>query len=336
MPGPGEACLAPTARRERKAARGVRICIVGCGAVGSIFAANLALLEGVEVWAYDVSREHVDAINRDGLRLSGVADLVGPVRATSDPTELPPARYGIVATKGMHTRSAIEAAAAAFADEGAVVSVQNGLGNEEVVAEQVERVMRGTTFPAGHLVAPGHVSWETSGDTWIGPFEPRPAPMALVGELAEILSRAGLPTTAHEDARGAQWNKAIFNASTNPVAALTLLTHGALTDFAPTRRLVSSLIEEGRAVAAALGIELMGDPEEMVEHAARVVHGHRPSMLQDVLAQRETEVEFLNGAIVRYGEAAGVAAPLNKAIWALVQGLERSWPTTTEREAQNP
>jgi 2-dehydropantoate 2-reductase len=312
----------------------LRIAVIGCGAVGSIFAANLALLDDVEVWAYDLSQDHVAAINRDGLRLSGVAELVGPVRATSDASSLPPARFGIVATKGMHTRSAIQAAAHAFADEAsAVVSVQNGLGNEEVIAEKVGQVIRGTTFPAGHLVAPGHVGWETSGDTWIGPFEPRPARMDLVDELADVLTRAGLPTSAHADARGAQWNKAIFNASTNPVAALTLLTHGALTDFAPTRQLVSGLIEEGRAVAAALGIELAGDPEDMVEHAARVVHGHRPSMLQDVLARRATEVEFLNGAIVRYGEKAGVAAPLNRAIWALVQGLELSWPSATERKA---
>jgi 2-dehydropantoate 2-reductase len=146
-----------------------------------------------------------------------------------------------------------------------------------------------------------------------------------VSALADLLSRSGLNTVALEDARGAQWNKAVFNASTNPVAALTLLTHGALTDYEPTRRLVSALIAEGRAVASALGIELHGDPEDMVEHAARVVHSHKPSMLQDVLARRETEVDYMNGAIAAYGRDAGVPTPLNEAIWALVKGLELSW-----------
>ena len=129
----------------------MRICVVGCGAVGSLFAANLGTLDDVEVWAYDLARDHVDAINRDGLRLTGAGEVVGNVRATSDAGELPACDFGIVATKAMHTDAAIAATAHAFAD-GAVASVQNGIGNEEAIAEHVERVIRGTTFPAGHVV----------------------------------------------------------------------------------------------------------------------------------------------------------------------------------------
>src|SRR5439155_13871646 len=132
------------ARERGRSLLRVRICVVGCGAVGSLFAANLARLEDVEVWAYDLARDHVDAINRDGLRLSGAEDVVGPVRATSDAADLPPCDFGIVATKAMHTATAIEATAAAFA-RGAVASVQNGVGNEEAIAGHVERVIRGTT-----------------------------------------------------------------------------------------------------------------------------------------------------------------------------------------------
>src|SRR4051812_2250742 len=153
----------------------MKVCIVGCGAVGSLFAANLAQLEDVEVWAYDLARDHVEAINAHGLRLSGAGEVVGQVRATSDAAELPPCDFGIVATKAMHTASAIAATAAAFSD-GSVCSVQNGLGNEEALAEHVSRVIRGTTFPAGRIVAPGHVHWDVKGDTTIGPFEPSPAP----------------------------------------------------------------------------------------------------------------------------------------------------------------
>ncbi|TMM21511.1 MAG: hypothetical protein E6F97_08330, partial [Actinobacteria bacterium] len=124
----------------------VRVCIVGCGAVGSLFAANLAQLEDVEVWAYDLARDHVDAINAGGLRLSGAGEVVGQVRATAEAGELPGCDFGIVATKAMHTESAIAATAHAFAD-GSVASVQNGIGNEEAIAGHVERVVRGTTFP---------------------------------------------------------------------------------------------------------------------------------------------------------------------------------------------
>jgi 2-dehydropantoate 2-reductase len=304
----------------------MRICVVGCGAVGSLFAANLAQLDDVEVWAYDLSREHVDAINRDGLRLSGSGDVVGRLQATVDADELPPCDFGIVATKAMHTAAAVDATARAFAD-GAVATVQNGLGNEEAIAEHAERVIRGTTFPAGRLLEPGHVQWDVKGDTTLGPFEPRPAPQAAIERLADACTRAGMPTTAVADARGPQWRKVIFNAATNPLGALTRLTHGRVCERPDLRALVTSLVDEGKAVAAAQLIELDDDPELLIDHAARrdVAYDHKASMLQDVEARRPTEVDYLNGGIVRFGRELNVPTPLNEAIWALVRGLEASW-----------
>jgi 2-dehydropantoate 2-reductase len=304
----------------------VRVCVVGCGAVGSLFAANLAQLEDVEVWAYDLARDHVEAINARGLRLSGAGELVGRVSATSDAAELPPSDFGIVATKAMHTESAIAATAHVFA-EGAVCSVQNGLGNEEALARHVARVIRGTTFPAGRVVEPGRVQWDVKGDTTIGPFEPSPAPLEEVERLAEACTRAGLPTAAVADARGPQWRKVIFNAATNPVGALTGLTHGRVCEDPALRRLVSGLVDEGKAVADAQGIVLDADPEELIDHAARpeVAYDHKASMLQDVEARRETEIDYLNGGVARFGREHGVPTPLNEGILALVKGLERSW-----------
>jgi 2-dehydropantoate 2-reductase len=304
----------------------MKVCIVGCGAVGSLFAANLAQLEDVEVWAYDLSREHVDAINRDGLRLSGAGEVLGRLTATSEPAALPVCDFGIVATKAMHTSAAVEATAAAFVG-GCVATVQNGLGNEEAIAKSAGRVIRGTTFPAGKLVEPGHVQWDVKGDTTFGPFEPRPAPFEEVERLAEACTRAGMPTTAVRDARGPQWRKVIFNAATNPVGALTRLTHGRVCEDPELRRFVSGLVDEGKAVAAAQGIELDADPEDLIDHAARpeVAYDHKASMLQDVEARRPTEIDYLNGGIVRFGQEQGVATPLNRAIWSLVKGLEQSW-----------
>jgi 2-dehydropantoate 2-reductase len=304
----------------------VRVCIVGCGAVGSLFAANLAQLEDVEVWAYDLAREHVDAINANGLRLSGAGEVVGRLRATTDPGELPACDFGIVATKAMHTESAVAATAHAFA-AGSVASVQNGVGNEEAIAGHVERVIRGTTFPAGRILEPGHVQWDVKGDTTFGPFEPSPAPRAEIERLADACTRAGLPSEAVADARGPQWRKVIFNASTNPVGALTGLTHGRVCEDPALRALVSGLVDEGKAVAAAQGIVLDADPEELIDHAARpdVAYNHKSSMLQDVEARRATEIDYLNGGIVRFGREQGVPTPLNEGILALVRGVERSW-----------
>ena len=304
----------------------MRVCVVGCGAVGSLFAANLAQLDDVEVWAYDLFREHVEAINRDGLRLSGAGEMLGRLTATSDPTELPTCDFGIVATKAMHTAAAIEATAAAFA-HGCVATVQNGLGNEEAIAKNVERVIRGTTFPAGKLLEPGHVQWDVKGDTTLGPFEPRPAPFAEIERLADACTRAGMPTTAVRDARGPQWRKVIFNAATNPVGALTRLTHGRVCEDPELRRLVSGLVDEGKSVAAAQGIELDADPEDLIDHAAKpeVAYNHKASMLQDVEARRPTEIDYLNGGIFRFGSEHGFPTPLNRAIWSLVKGVEASW-----------
>jgi 2-dehydropantoate 2-reductase len=294
--------------------------------VGSLFAANLASLDGVDVWAYDLDRAHVDAINEHGLRLVGAGELVGRLRATSDPAELPPCDFGIVATKAMHTSGAVSTVAHAFAD-GAVASVQNGVGNEEAIAEHVGRVIRGTTFPAGKLLEPGVVQWDVKGDTTLGPFEPSPAGVDEIERLADACTRAGMPTHAVSDARPAQWRKVIFNAATNPIGALTGLTHGRVCERPDLRRLVSALVDEGKAVAAAQRIELDADPEELIDHAARpdVAYGHKASMLQDVEAHRPTEVDYLNGGIARFGRELGVPTPLNTAITALVKGLEASW-----------
>ncbi len=304
----------------------MKVCVVGCGAVGSLFAANLATLEDVEVWAYDAARAHVDAINRHGLRLVGAGEVTGHVRATTDPDDLPACDFGIVATKAMHTESAIAATAHAFVG-GSVATVQNGLGNEEVVAAHCSRVIRGTTFPAGKILEPGVVQWDVKGETTLGPFEAAPAPLDEIELLAEACTRGGMPTAAVADARGPQWRKVIFNAATNPVGALTGLTHGRVCEQPALRSLVTRLVDEGKAVAAAQGIELDSDPEELIDYAARpeIAYDHKASMLQDVEARRQTEVDYLNGGIVEFGRRHGVETPGHAAIWALVKGMEASW-----------
>ncbi len=302
----------------------MKVGIVGSGAVGSLFAAHLAQLDEVETWVYDVSQAHVDAINANGLRLTGVGEVHSYPRATTEAGELPALDFGIVATKGMHTGSAIKATAGAFAD-GAVCSVQNGIGNEEVIADFVPRVIRGTTFPAGKLLEPGVVQWDTAGKTWIGPFEPKPATMGQVRKLADLLTRSGMETLALEDARGAQWTKLIFNAASNALCSLTRLPHGraALNEY--VRWVMDGVIEEGKAVAAALGIAMEKDPAELLEESIEVALDHKPSMLQDVLAQRPTEIDQLNGGLVHFGREVGVPTPLNQAAWSLIKGLEASW-----------
>lgn len=301
-----------------------RVCIVGCGAIGGLFAACLGQLPELEVWVYDTSWQTVAAINAGGVRLTGALSFRGRVQARSNPSEIPPCRFGIVATKGTVTAAAIAAAARIFPDA-AVCTVQNGIGNEEEIARHVPRVIRGVTLPAVMSTGPGSVQVTGTGQTWIGPYEPQPATPAEIEQLAELLTRSGLETLALEDARGAQWTKLLFNCATNPVCALTGLTHGQMCDHAPSRELSGQLLDEGLAVTQALGITLTEDPVEMVDRLGQANYLHKPSMLQDVLARRPTEIATLNGGIVAAGLEAGIPTPLNAAITSLILGLQYSW-----------
>ena len=302
-----------------------RICIVGCGALGSVIAAHLARLEDVEVYVFDAAESHVRAIQEHGLRISGAANFSTTLFATTNPEEIPSCDFGIFATKSIHTRTAVTQTARIFGPSAAVCSVQNGVGNEEIIAEQVRYVIRGATTMAAHMIAPGHAGFELYSELWIGPFEPSGTPYSLVEQFAGILNRAGLRVVPMQDARGAQWTKLIFNSAVNPVGALTLLHHGAATRFPPTHELYEALLLEGESVAKALGIPLHGDPRHMVNEGASAPGKRNASMLMDVFAKRQTEVDFINGAIADAGEKLGVPVPLNRAIWQLVKGLEHSW-----------
>ncbi len=227
--------------------RPVRVAVVGCGAIGSLYAAHLARGPGVEVWAVDPWAEHVAAIERDGLRVTGLADFVAPVHARTDGRDLPACDFGIVATKALHTRAAVAGARAALADA-AVVSVQNGLGNEEVVAEVVPRVIRGSIVTAGAVVAPGVVRYDARATRGSGRSSPGRRRWRAVEQLAGLLTEGGLRTHALHDARGPQWTKVVFNSATSPLAALTGLSVGRVCTDAALRRQVDALVAEALAV----------------------------------------------------------------------------------------
>jgi len=303
----------------------IKVCIVGCGALGSVIAAHLARLDDVEVHAYDVAAEHVRAIRAQGLRVSGAAEFTSKVNAVSDPRDIPPCEVGIFAIKSLQTRAAAAETAHIFQNAVGVCSVQNGLGNEELMAERVPNVIRGATTMAAQLRGPAHAVFEFYSDLWIGPFEPSGTPFENVERFAALMTRAGLRVVLMRDARGAQWTKLIFNSAANPVGALTRLHHGAATRYAPSAALYEALLREGETVAKALGISLHGDPRAMVAEGARAPGKRNASMLIDVLNGRNTEVDFINGAIADVGEKLGVPVPLNRAVWQLVKGLEHSW-----------
>jgi 2-dehydropantoate 2-reductase len=302
-----------------------RVCIVGCGAIGSLYAAHLARV--AEVWAFVRRQDHAGSLNRDGLRVSGKHEFHVSMKATNKSSELPDCELGIVATKATQVEEAISSIGQRF-DQGAVISAQNGLGSEEIISAHTRgQVIRGTTFMSGTKHSDTHVQLELDTATWIGPFEPRHTDYAVVKEAADLINAAGLKAEALQDARPAQWSKLIFNASVNGVSALTGLPHSPHfadeSEFSGLGHLLHELIDEGKQVAAAAGIQLHEDPWEMNKIGART--NHPPSMLYDVRHQLETEVDFLSGAIAREAERAGVRAPLHTSVYRLIKGKEGSW-----------
>ena len=302
-----------------------RVCVIGCGAIGSIYAAHLARV--AEVYAFVRREEHARALNEHGLRVSGTHNFSASLRAETNPGKLPEFDFGIVCTKAMQTEDAVRPVGHLF-DGGVVISAQNGLGCEEILARHTKGyVVRGTTFMSGTRHSDTHVEYELDTATWLGPFEPRNTPFPVVKEAAELILASGLKAEALEDARPAQWSKLIFNASVNSVAALTELPHCPLfakeDDFSDLGRLLHDLIDEGKRVAAALGIKLHEDPWEMNKVGAET--NHPPSMLYDIKHHLPTEVDYLGGAIAREAERAGLSAPLHTALYRLIKGKEASW-----------
>jgi len=302
-----------------------RVCIVGCGAIGSLYAVHLARV--VEVWAFVRREEHAIALKRDGLRVSGKHEFHVSLKATSRPEEIPDCDLAIVATKARQVEESFALVGHHF-NHGAALSAQNGLGSEELIAEHTRgQIIRGTTFMSGTRHSDTHVQYELDTATWMGPFEPRHTPVTVVKEAAELIVAGGLKAEALPDARPAQWSKLIFNASVNGVSALTGLPHSP--HFADETRpeslghLLHDLIDEGKRVAEAAGVRLHEDPWAMNKIGAMT--NHPPSMLYDARHQLLTEVDFLSGAIAREARRAGVSAPLHTAVYQLIKGKEASW-----------
>jgi 2-dehydropantoate 2-reductase len=302
-----------------------RVCIIGCGSIGSLYAAHLAKVS--EVWAFVRRPEHARALNDQGLNVTGTHSFHVNLRASHQPSEMPQFDLGIVSSKATQTAEAVGPVAHLF-QKGAILSTQNGLGSEEIIARLSKSfVMRGTTFMSGTRHNDTHVQYELDTATWLGPFEPTNTPFSLVKEAADLIVSSGLKAVALEDARPAQWSKLIFNASVNSVSALTELPHSyhfsEEEKFSDLGNLLHALIEEGKQVAAGLGVKLYEDPWEMNKIGAQT--DHPPSMLYDIRHKLATEVDFLGGAIAREAHRAGIPAPLHTALYRLIKAKEASW-----------
>jgi 2-dehydropantoate 2-reductase len=271
--------------------------------------------------------DHADALNREGLRITGRSDRHATLVASADPDELPAFDLGIVATKADGLDDAAASLAGRF-PEATIMTTLNGLGAEEVVRAHGEwPLVSAVTFMSGTKHSDTEVEYILDTATWMGPYED--TPYEQVEEIGELVRSSGLKAETFPDLRPARWSKLIFNATVNAVAALTGLPHDShfAREESPADlgHLVHDLVDEGKAVAAAAGIELYEDPWEMNVLATQRGHAHYPSMLEDVEAHRTTEIDLITGSLVREAERHGVPVPLHTALLRLVKAKEDAW-----------
>jgi 2-dehydropantoate 2-reductase len=312
-----------------------RVCVVGAGVIGSLYAAHLARL--ADVWVLARREEHARALAEQGLRVSGKHDFTATLSATTDPAALPEADLVVLATKATDLDAAV-ARLAGRLPGALVMTVQNGLGAEEIVGRHGHwPLVSAITFMAGVRHSDTHVEYELDTETWLGPYAGTGTAYKPVEEIAALLVESGLRARPFPDLRPAQWSKLIFNATVNTVAALTDLPH--VSQFsavnAPTDlgHLVFELMAEGKRVAEAAGVELHEDPWEMnvlavrrgETAAAAGNYAHVPSMLEDVRSRRGTEVDFITGSLVREAGRLAVPAPLHTAMYRLVKARESAY-----------
>ena len=318
----------------------MKICVLGAGALGCAIGGVLTEA-GNEVWLVNRGREHVDAMRVNGLtmRENGV-DRTVPVRATTDCNEILQASGTvdliIVLVKSFHTDTAIKAAAPIIGEATVVLSLQNGLGHEDILAAAVgrQRVLAGKTYAGGVMIGPGHIVVGTKGrETHIGELDGRIT--ERVTRVADVFNRAGLLTTVSANIMGTMWDKLLVNVATGALSGITGLTYGELYKIPEVEACAIAAVNEAMQVANAHKIVLsVTDPRApWVKAAAGLPPEFKASMLQSLEKGSVTEIDFINGAVVRWGAEVGVATPVNQALVACVKGVERAM---LNRQIQNP
>lgn len=306
----------------------MKIVVIGAGAMGSIYGGALAEA-GNEVYFLDVYKEHVDAINKDGLWIEGCGKdrFIKNIKATSNPNEVGVVDLAIVFVKSTITDTAIEQNKAVIGDNTVVLTLQNGLGNIEKLKTVVkeEQIIAGTTAHGSNMLGPGKIRHAGHGTTVIG--ELNGVVTERIKVISQLFEEAHLePVMISKNVMGLIWDKLLVNVGVNPLTAITGLRNGQLLDYAETEWIGSEAVSEGMKVAEAMGIKL--ETPDAVAHFKEVCIGTGPnisSMLADVNNKRKTEISNINGAIVKEAEKYNIETPINKVLTNLVLLKEKMY-----------
>lgn len=300
----------------------MKIAVIGAGAMGSLFGGLLAE-SGAEVWLFDIRTEQIAAINQNGLNIEKDGHFRHVhIKATTDPDLIEKADLAIVFVKSPQTRPAADIAGKLVGSEGLVLTLQNGMGNADIIAETVarDRIVAGTTSHGATLLAPGRIRHAGTGATIIGMWAGKN--LGHADRVARVMTRAGIETEVVQNVQSVIWNKLLINVGINAVTALTAIKNGQILDLEITRNLSRAAVEEAMSVARAQGIQVDEDAVEHVFQVAKATGANRSSMGQDVDNKRLTEIDAINGAVVRIAEKLGLKVPVNLTLTALVETLQ--------------
>lgn len=300
----------------------MRIAVLGAGAMGCLYGGCLAR-SGNEVVFVDVVQKCIETINSQGITLvqNGKSFVIHATAGKAEDIQ-GPFDLLILFTKTIHSEKALESVRHILSENTMVLSLQNGLGNEEIIAKYVPRshILIGMTGYPADTKGPGQV--ESNGSSFTKLMRADGVQTQRVADIADAITNAGLNCSVDEDVYVAIWEKAIFNAAVNALCAVTRMTVGQIADYGG-EKLTFEVVREGISVANAQGIHAdKNRVDNMLRHAFAKHHDHKPSMLQDILAGRKTEAAFINGAIVKAAEKAGMTAPINATLAQLVQLIE--------------
>ena len=297
--------------------------IMGAGAMGGLFGGLLAF-SGEDVWLVDIQREQADVIHSVGLTLEegDKLQIIG-VNATHDVTSLGKADLVIFFVKTYHTERAVSDALALEKEDTIFLTLQNGLGNEEVICKRINRkkVMLGVTGQGATFLGPGHVRHAGRGKTFIGELDQEVSARAI--QIAKMFREADIDTEVSANIHELIWDKLLVNVGINALTALTELKNGQLLDYPETLRVMEVLVSEAAEVARQNGVRIEGDPIGKVKAVAEATKGNRSSMGQDFDFRRKTEIDAINGAVVREAKRLGISVPFNEVVTDLIKAIEK-------------
>lgn len=304
----------------------MKIAVLGAGAMGCLYGGLLSIRDN-EVWLIDIWKEHVDRINEKGLIIEDEngKKIIKNVQATIDTNDIGIVDLVLVFVKSTITDKALKPVKNIIGENTLILTLQNGLGNIEKIQSVVgkKNIIAGTTSHGSTLLEPGRIYHAGKGTTVIGEIDGENT--ERIQNLKEIFTKCKIETVITNNVLGVIWDKLLVNVGINAITALTELRNGELLDFKETEELLEIAVEEGINVSKAKKIILINeDPIEHTKKVCRLTTSNKSSMLQDIINKRKTEIEMINGAIVKEGERQGIKTPINLALTNLIKIKERN------------